>query len=192
MCYFKVYAVGAAWKDICFIYKDIYDVVHDVTADAACDLTWLHRRSLEYHIKGIQHVCIITNCCSSLHGPAVVSHQERLYLSGAKDNNARETLDGEPQGDGGRADEGKDTYVWERKGKKGKSDRVMEEILLKVMNVSLSFLLYDPGAFANYPDSQRYGPALRSTREKLGSSAKCWPCYKIHQGHWLQLKILTF
>lgn len=44
------------------------------------------------------------------------------------------------------------------KGRIGESDRVMEQILLKVMNVTLSFLLYDPGAFANYPDSQRSGP----------------------------------
>lgn len=68
----------------------------------------------------------------------------------------------------------------------------MEEILLKVMNVSLSFLLYDPGAFANYPDSQRSGPALLSTGEKPGSSAKCWSCYRIHRGQWLQLEIVTF
>lgn len=94
-------------------------MLHNVTADPACDPTWLHRHSLECHIKGIQHICIITNCCTSLHGPVVISHQERLYLSGAKDNNARETLDGEPQGDGRMADEGKDTYVREREKEKG-------------------------------------------------------------------------
>lgn len=76
--------------------------------------------------------------------------------------------------------------------RKGVSDSVMEEILLKVMNVSLPFLLYDPGAFANYPDSQRSGPSLLPTGEKLGSSAKCWPCYRIHQGQLLQPEIITF
>lgn len=76
--------------------------------------------------------------------------------------------------------------------KRGQSGRVMEEILLKVMNVTLSFLLYDPGAFANYPDSQRSGPSLLPTREKLGSSAKRWPCYRIHRGQWLQPEIITF
>ena len=47
----------------------------------------------------------------------------------------------------------------------------MEEILLKVMNVTLSFPLCDPGAFVNYPDSQRSGPSLLPTGENLGS--KC-------------------
>lgn len=130
----------------------------------------------------------------------VICHRKRLYLSGAKDNNTRETPHAEPRGDGGRADEGrgreksKNVHERERQSerKKGKSDRVMEEILLKVMNVSLSLLLYDPGAFANYPDSQRSCPALLSTGEKLGSSAKRSPCYSIHQGQWLQLQIITF
>lgn len=78
-------------------------------------------------------------------------------------------MDGDPQGDGGTADEGRDSnkmkkngesvYVREReRERKGESDRVMEEILLKVMNVSLSFLLCDPGAFANYPGSHGSGP----------------------------------
>lgn len=75
--------------------------------------------------------------------------------------------------------------AWCEKRRKGDSDRVKEEILLKVMNVSLSFLLYDPGAFANYPDFQRSGPFLLPTREMLGSSAKYWPCYSIHQGQCL-------
>lgn len=73
----------------------------------------------------------------------------------------------------------------------GESDRVMEEILLKVMNVTLSFPLYG-GAFANYPDSQRSGPSLLPTGEKLGSSAERRPCYRIHQGRGLQPEIITF
>lgn len=78
---------------------------------------------------------------------------------------------GDPRGDRGRADEGnrmkKETACLRgRKGERGESDRVMEEILLKVMNVTLSFLLYDPGAFANYPDSQRSSRSLLLTGEK--------------------------
>lgn len=78
-------------------------------------------------------------------------------------------MHGDPRDDGGRADEGKDTNRVEKKrvnvcdGEKGRCDRVKEEILLKVMNVSLSFLLYDPGAFANYPDIQRSDPARLPT-----------------------------
>lgn len=72
------------------------------------DLTWLYRYSLE-------GICIITNCCSFLHGPVVISHQEWLYLSGAKDNNGKEALHGDPRDDGGRADEGKDTNRVEKK-----------------------------------------------------------------------------
>ena len=120
--YFKVYVVATAWKNICFIYKDFYDVLHNVTADPARDLTRLYRHSLEDSIKGTQHICIITNGSSSLHEPVVISHQEWLYLSGAKDNNARETLDGDPRGDGGRADEGKDTNKMKKK-----RDRVGEQ-----------------------------------------------------------------
>lgn len=48
----------------------------------------------------------------------------------------------------------------------------MEEILLKVMNVTLSFPLCDPGAFVNYPDSQRSGPSLLPTGENLGSECQ--------------------
>lgn len=69
---------------------------------------------------------------------------------------------------------------------------VMEKILFKVMNVTLSFLLYDPGAFANYPDSQRSGSSLLPTGEKLSSSAKRWHCYRSHQGHQLQHENITF
>lgn len=74
--YFKVYGVAAAWKNICFIYKDFYDVLHNVTADPVRDLTRLYRHSLEDGIKGTQHICIITNGSSSLHEPVVISHQE--------------------------------------------------------------------------------------------------------------------
>lgn len=56
-----------ALKNICFIYKDFYDMLHNVTADPACDLTRLYRHSLEDHIKGTQHICVITNGSSSLH-----------------------------------------------------------------------------------------------------------------------------
>lgn len=57
----------------------------------------------------------------------------------------------------------KSECVWRWEKEKGRCDRVKEEILLKVMNVSLSFLLYDPGAFANYPDIQRSDPARLPT-----------------------------
>ena len=90
-------------------------MLHNAAADPPCDLTRLHRHSLEDRIKATQHICIITNCNSSLHGPVVISHQERLYLSGAKDNNARETLDGDPRVDGGTADEGQDTNKMRKK-----------------------------------------------------------------------------
>lgn len=63
------------------------------------DLTRLCTHSLEDWIKSTQHIWIITNCCSSLHGPVVISHQEWLYLSGAKDNNGWETRDGDPEHD---------------------------------------------------------------------------------------------
>ena len=76
--------------------------------------------------------------------------------------------------------------------KKGESDRVMEEILLKVMNVSLSFLLCDPGAFANYPGSHRSGPSLLPKGENRSSRAVRCPCYHIGQGQRLQLDIITF
>lgn len=56
----------------------------------------------------------------------------------------------------------KSECVWWWEKEKGRCDRVKEEILLKVMNVSLSFL-YDPGAFANYPDIQRSDPARLPT-----------------------------
>lgn len=60
--------------------------------------------------------------------------------------------------EGGKADEEEDTSetrTRKKEDRKEAGDRVMGEILLKVMNVSLSFLLCDPGAFANYPDSQK-------------------------------------
>ncbi|KAF0031730.1 hypothetical protein F2P81_016285 [Scophthalmus maximus] len=96
---------------------------------------------------------LIENEISSLHGPAAISHQERLYLSDAKDNNTRETLDGDPQGDGGTADEGRDSnkmkkngesvYVREReRERKGESDRVMEEILLKTQDQNITACIY--------------------------------------------------
>jgi len=81
--------------------------------------------------------------------------------------------------------------VTEREKEKGASDRAMEEILLQVMNVTLSFLLYDPHAFANYPDSKRSALSLLPTRDPLGSSAKRWPCYRNHQGQWLLPEIIT-
>lgn len=79
---------------------------------------------------------------------------------------------------------------------RGESDRVMEETLLKIMNVNLSFLLYDPGAFANYPDSQRSVPSLLPAGEELRPNAKHYPCYRIHQadpqGQWAQTEIEPF
>lgn len=42
-----VYSVNAAWKNIWFIYKGLYDVPHNAGADPAGDLTRLHRHSLE-------------------------------------------------------------------------------------------------------------------------------------------------
>lgn len=60
------------------------------------------------------------------------------------------------------------------------------------MNVSLSFLQCGPGAFVNYPDSQRSFPHLLPAGEELSSSAKRWPCYRTHRGEQLQPETVTF
>lgn len=136
-----------------------------------------------------------------------ISHQEWLYLSGAKGSNATQRRDGDPVERGQRAHEDKGTGGKKKKGKRlnenkcsgtkrsrRDSDRVMGKILLEVMNVTLSFPLCNPGAFANYPNSHRSGPALLPTggKAQLSSSAKCWPCYRTHRGRQLQPEIITF
>lgn len=101
--------MGAAWKNIWFIYKDFYDVLHNTATDTTCDLTQLSSHSLGDRIKSAQHICVITNWCSFLLGPVVIRHTEWLYLSGAKDNSGSEALHADPEGWWWESRWGKDT-----------------------------------------------------------------------------------
>lgn len=182
--------VEAAWKNICFIYKDFYDVLHNLTADPVRDPTRLYGHSLEDCIKCSQPICVITKGRSSLLGPAVIRHQEWLYLSGAEDNGGGETLHGDLRDGGGRADEVK-TQTKPREsasgGKKRRmvdSDRVMEKTLLKVMNVRVPVLLYDRGTIRQLWWQPEVWSSLLPSGEKPCSSAERWPCYCIHRGPW--------
>lgn len=143
-------------------------------------------------IKGTWQVCIITNGSSSLHGTVssvsrsdFISRMPRITLPG------RHRMWWE-----WRADERKTTTkrdVWMRmyvRGRKGMT-QWWRKFRLMIMNVTLSSLLYDPGVFANHPDSQRSGPSLLPTGEKLSSSAKRRCSYRNHQGLCLQPEILT-